>query len=71
MFLDACLFKLAPTNPLTVTFHALVNEAIQQRATMVAEGGAPIGVDLEFMLRSGILEEKKKSLKKPEILKYN
>ena len=44
---------------LTVTFHALVDEAVEQGATVVTEGGAPIGVDLELVLRSGILEEYK------------
>lgn len=44
---------------LTVTLHALVDEAVQQRATVVTEGGAPIGVDLKLVLRSGILEESK------------
>ncbi len=46
---------------LTVALHALVDEAVQQRAAVVTEGGAPIGVDLELMLRSGILEESKKT----------
>lgn len=44
---------------LTVALHALVDEAIQQRATVVTEGGAPIGVDLKLVLCSGILEESK------------
>lgn len=44
---------------LTVALHALVDEAIQQRATVVTESGAPIGVDLKLVLRSGILEESK------------
>lgn len=45
---------------LTVALHALVDEAIQQRAAVVTEGGAPIGVDLKLVLRSGILEESKR-----------
>lgn len=58
---------------LTITLHALVDEAIQQRATVVTKGGAPIGVDLEFMLCSGVLQEpkEKKRIKNPEIIKYN
>lgn len=43
---------------LTVTFHPLVQEPVEQRPTMVTEGGAPIGVDLELVLASGILEGK-------------
>lgn len=38
-----------------VTLHALVNEAVEERATVIAEGGAPIGVDLELVLSSGII----------------
>lgn len=44
---------------LTVTLHALVDEAIEQRATVVTEGGAPIGVDLKLVFCSGILKESK------------
>lgn len=43
---------------LTVTFHPLVQEPIEQRPTMVTERGAPIGVDLELVLASGILQGK-------------
>lgn len=42
---------------LTVTLHALVDESVQQRAAVVTEGRTPVGVDLEFMLCSGILKE--------------
>lgn len=34
----------------TFTSHALVYEAVQQRATVVAEGRAGVGVDLELVL---------------------
>ncbi len=44
---------------LTVALHALVDEAVQQRAAVVTEGGAPIGVDLELMLCPRVLEGKK------------
>ena len=40
---------------LTVTFHPLVDEAVQQRAAVVAEGGAAVRVDLELVLASGVL----------------
>lgn len=46
-----------------------MDEAIQQRATVVTEGGAPIGVDLKLVLRSGVLEkqkEKKRTHKEAE-----
>lgn len=46
--------------PLTVTLHALVDEAVQQGATVVAEGGAPVGVDLELVLCSGVLVDQRK-----------
>lgn len=35
-----------------------MQEPVEQRPTMVTEGGAPIGVDLELVLASGILEGK-------------
>lgn len=47
---------------LTVTLHALVDEAIKERATVVTEGGAPISVDLELVLRSGILKRSEDKL---------
>ncbi len=40
---------------LTVAFHPLVDEAVQQRSTVVAEGGTAVAVDLELVLASGIL----------------
>lgn len=36
-----------------------MNEAVEERATVIAEGGAPIGVDLELVLSSGILQRPK------------
>lgn len=45
---------------LTVALHALVDEAIQQRAAVVTEGGAPVAVDLKLVLCSGILQKLKK-----------
>lgn len=33
-----------------------MDETVEQRAAVIAEGGAPVGVDLELMLRSGILK---------------
>lgn len=62
-----CILKSVPTTILkivslllTVTLHALVDEAIEQRAAVIAKRRAPVGVDLELMLRSGILQEPKK-----------
>lgn len=43
---------------LTVTFHPLVQEPVEQRPAMVTEGGAAIGVDLELVLAPGILQGK-------------
>lgn len=45
---------------LTVALHALVDEAIQERAAVVTEGGAPKGVDLKLVLRSGVLGNEKR-----------
>ena len=42
---------------LTVTFHALVDEAVEQRAAVVAERGAAVRVDLKLVLASGVLEQ--------------
>lgn len=44
---------------LTVTLHPLVDETIQERATVVAEGGAAIGVDLKLVLGSGVLQRQR------------
>ena len=40
----------------TVTSHALVYEAVEQRATVVAEGRAGVGVDLKLVLRPWVLQ---------------
>lgn len=40
---------------LTVTFHALVDEPVEQGAAVVTEGGAGVGVDFKFVLAPGIL----------------
>lgn len=37
-----------------------MDEAIQQRAAVVTEGGAPVAVDLKLVLCSGILQESKR-----------
>lgn len=42
-------------NVLTVTFHALVDESVQQRPAVVAERGAGVSVDLKLMLAPGVL----------------
>lgn len=47
---------------LTVTFHPLVDEAVQQRSAVVAEGGTAVGVDLELVLASGILQKSGKEI---------
>lgn len=41
---------------LTVTLHALVDEAVEQRAAVITECGAPVGVDLKLVLASGVLD---------------
>lgn len=45
---------------LTVAFHPLVYEAVQQRSAVVAEGGTAVAVDLELMLAPGILQKSEK-----------
>lgn len=53
---------------LTGTFHALVDESVEQRTTVVTEGWAGVGVDLELVLCSWVLkrksEEKKTTISK-------
>lgn len=44
----------------TVTSHALVYEAVEQRAAVVAEGRTGVGVDLELVLRPRVLGEKER-----------
>lgn len=44
---------------LTVTLHPLVDETIQERATVVAESGAAIGVALKLVLGSGVLQRQR------------
>lgn len=46
----------------TVTSHALVQEAVEQRATVVAEGRTGVGVDLELVLRPRVLGERRERL---------
>lgn len=41
----------------TVTSHALVYEAVQQRAAVVAERRAGVGVDLELVFRPRVLKK--------------
>lgn len=41
-----------------------MDEAIQQRAAVVTEGGAPVAVDLKLVLCSGILQKLKKKKRK-------
>lgn len=41
---------------LTVTFHPLVDESVQQGPAVIAEGGAAIGVDLELVLAPRVLQ---------------
>ena len=50
---------------LTFTFHSLMEDTVEKRATMVAECRAAVRVRLEFMCRPGILE--KRETKKIEI----
>lgn len=40
---------------LTVAFHPLVEETVQQRSTVVTEGRAGVGVDLKLVLAPGVL----------------
>lgn len=44
---------------LTFTFHALVDEPVEQRAAMVAERRAAVGVDLELVLAPGVLQRQR------------
>lgn len=44
-----------PVTSLTVTFHPLVNEPVQQRPAVVTEGGAGVRVDFKFVFAPGIL----------------
>lgn len=41
--------------PLTVTFHPLVNEPVEQRPAVVTEGGAGVRVDFKLVFAPGIL----------------
>lgn len=41
---------------LTVAFHPLVDESIEEGATVVAERGTAVRVDLKLVLASGVLE---------------
>ena len=43
---------------LTITFHPLVDEPVQQGPTVVTEGRAAVRVNLELMLASGVLGNK-------------
>ena len=45
-----------------------MDETIQERATVVAEGGATIGVDLKLVLGSGVLQRQKRH---GELVKYD
>lgn len=47
----------------TVASHALVYEAVEQRATVVAEGRAGVGVNLKFMLCPRVLESAKAQIR--------
>ena len=49
-----------PVTSLTVTFHPLVNEPVQQRPAVVTEGGAGVRVDFKFVFAPGILGENKR-----------
>lgn len=48
----------------TFTSHALVYEAVEQRATVVTEGRAGVGVDLKPMFCPWILDRRKVPMKK-------
>lgn len=52
---DMCLLPLPGDQVLTVTFHPLVDESIQQRSTVVTEGGAGVRVDLKLVFAPGVL----------------
>lgn len=47
---------------LTGTFHALMYEAVQQRAAVVAEGGTGVGLDLKCVLTLQVLKYNKNNL---------
>lgn len=46
---------------LTGTFHALVDESVEQRTTVVTEGGAGVGVDPEVVSTFQVLESNRNS----------
>lgn len=62
-----------PVTALTVTFHPLVNEPVQQRPAVVTEGGAGIRVDFKLVFAPGILggKQKKKIITSHQILAGN
>ena len=43
---------------LTVTFHPLVDQSVEQGPTVITEGRASIRVDFELVLASRVLKEK-------------
>ncbi len=44
----------------TVALESLVDDAVEERATVVAEGGAAVGVDLELVPRPAVLRFRKR-----------
>lgn len=51
---------------LTVTFHPLVDESVQQGPTVVAEGGTGVGVDLKLVFAPGVLEQRNRQKGQPQ-----
>lgn len=49
---------------LTVTFHPLVDESVQQGPTVVTKRGAGVGVDLKLVLAPGILRSRETTAKR-------
>ncbi len=44
----------------TVALESLVDDAVEERAAVVAEGGAAVGVDLELVPRPAVLRFRKR-----------
>jgi len=55
-----CELMYNAVGKLTATFHALVYESVEQRATVVAEGGTGVRLDLKHVLSLQVLRDNRK-----------
>lgn len=55
----------------TVAFHALVYQAVEERATVVTEGWAGVRVDLKLVFAARILSNKDKQIKNMQCFTLN